>query len=104
MIKVKLYDILMYGLPLDNYSKVMMRGCSRKVLKELEKKYSYKTNDVCLKTGLSQHNVMIYENVIYHDIDEKDKDKWVVNYEVYMRSSFVYKFWIFVRKVNRKFR
>lgn len=102
MIKVRLQDIIMYGLPLDNFSKVMPRGCSKHVLKELEKKYSYKTNEVCEKYSIPKSSIMIYENVIYHNISEEDKDMWVVNYEVFMRSSIVYKFWIWFYRIKRK--
>ena len=103
MIRVTIRNIIEYGLPLDSDYKVMSRGCSKEVLKSLEKKYKCKTEDVCRRSGFAPSAFQIYENVIYNHIPEKDKDKWIVNYEVYIRSSFAYKYWIFVRKFNKLF-
>ena len=101
MIRVTLKNIQDYDLPLENYSKVFPRGMSKKVLEQLEKKYNRKTDQLCRKVG--KFNYEIYVNVEYWDISDKDKDSWVVNYEVYIRSSFIYKFWIFVYKIKNKF-
>lgn len=101
MIKVTIKNIIDYGLPLDDDRKVMTRGCSEEILKELERKYSCSTNDVCKKV---RNEFVIYNDVRYNNIPDCDKDLWVVNFEVYIRSSSTYKFYIMKRRINRKFR
>ena len=49
MIKVSLANIRDFGLPLDNTSKIVKRGNSKRILKKLEKKYGLKSHVVCRK-------------------------------------------------------
>ena len=101
MINVTIQNIIDYGLPLDNDRKVMTRGCSEEVLKNLEEKYSCSTNDICKKVG---NKFVIYDDVRYDYIPDSDKDLWIVNFEVYIRSSSTYRYYILRRNVNKKFR
>jgi len=99
MIIVTLRNIEGLELPLDNSSMIMERGTSKKVLKELEKKYNLKSHHLCFKSPHFGYN--IYANAAYYYIPEEDKQKWVTNYEVYVRSSFIYKYWIVFYKVSK---
>lgn len=92
MIKVTLKNIEAFELPLENFSKVLKRGTSKEVLERLEKKYGKKSCDICYKDP--DFGYTIYANAVFNYIPEEDKNKWVTNYEVYVRSSFTYKFWI----------
>lgn len=94
MIKVTLKNIEDFDLPLDNTNKVLERGTSEEVLNRLEKKYKAKTHEICSKSKSS--NYVIYEDSKYNYIKPADKHMWITNYEVYIRSSFTYKFWILV--------
>lgn len=94
MIKVTLKNIEDFDLPLDSTSKVLARGTSKEVLKRLEKIHKAKTHEICLKSSSSKY--IIYEDPRYRNITPEDKHRWVTNYEVYVRSSFTYKFWIAV--------
>ena len=101
MIIVTLRNIEELGLPLDNTSKILERGTSGKVLKNLEKKYGQKTYHMCYKFPIYGYH--IYANAAYAYIPKEDKQKWVTNYEIYVRSSFVYKFWIWFYKIEKYF-
>ncbi len=94
MIKVTLKNIENFGLPLDNTDKVLARGTSKEVLKRLEKNHKAKTHEICSKSSSSGY--VIYEDSRYNYITPEDKHRWLTNYEVYVRSSFTYKFWIAV--------
>lgn len=94
MIKVTLKNIEDFDLPLNSTSKVLARGTSKEVLKRLEKIHKAKTHEICLKSSSSKY--IIYEDPRYRNITPEDKHRWLTNYEVYVRSSFTYKFWIAV--------
>lgn len=94
MIKVTLKNIEDFDLPLDNTDKVLERGTSKEVLKRLEKSHKAKTHEICSKSSSSKY--VIYEDPRYKHIAPEDKHRWLTNYEVYVRSSFTYKFWIAV--------
>jgi len=94
MLKVTLKNIENFGLPLDNTDKVLARGTSKEVLKRLEKSHKAKTHEICSKSLSSEY--IIYEDSRYKNITPEDKHMWLTNYEVYVRSSFTYKFWIAV--------
>ncbi len=94
MIKVTLKNIEAFDLPLDSASKVLARGTSKEVLKRLEKIHKAKTHEICLKSSSSKY--IIYEDPRYRHITPEDKHRWLTNYEVYVRSSLAYKFWIAV--------
>jgi len=100
MIRVTIRSIEQLELPLDTTSKILERGTSKKVLKELEEKYGVKTCNICSKSP--QFGYSIYANAAYNYISEQDKNKWVTNYEVYVRSSFLYKFMIWLYKCKTK--
>ena len=100
MIKVTRRSVDELGLPLDSTSKILERGTSKEVLQKLEKKYGFKSHIICSKSP--QFGYIIYKNPEYKNIPEPDKNKWIVNYEVYVRSSFEYKFMIWLYKVKTK--
>lgn len=97
MIKVTLKNIMDFELPLDNHSKVIERGTSEEILRRLEKKHNVKTFRACSKGKNSEYE--IYENEAFKYIPEQDKNMWLTNYEVYIRSSFKYKLWIAIYKL-----
>lgn len=94
MIKVTLKSIEDFDLPLDNTNKVLARGTSKEILKRLEKSHKAKTHEICSKSPSSEY--AIYEDSRYNYITSEDKHRWLTNYEVYIRSSITYKFWIAV--------
>lgn len=94
MIMVTVRNIEELELTLDNSSMIMERGTSKEVLKELEKKYNLKTKHLCCKDPHFGYN--IYANAAWQYIPEEDKQKWVTNYEVYVRSSLLYKFLVWI--------
>lgn len=94
MIKITFKNIEDFDLPLDNTNKVLARGTSKEVLKRLEKSHKAKTHEICSKSPSSKY--VIYEDPRYKHIAPEDKHRWLTNYEVYVRSSFTYKFWIAV--------
>lgn len=96
MIKVTLKNIEDFDLTLDNTDKILARGTSKEVLKRLEKKYGKKSNHMCSKIFDTYE---MFANKEYYYISIEDKYKWITNYEVYIRSSFQYKFWIVVYKL-----
>lgn len=100
MIKVTKRNIYELDLPLDTTSKILERGTSKEVLQKLEKKYEFQSHIICSKSP--QFGYIIYENPNYKNIPMTDKNKWVTNYEVYVRSSFKYKFMIWLNKVKTK--
>lgn len=100
MIIVTLRNIEQLELPLNNTSKIVKRGNSGKILKSLQKKYGLKSHLICSKSKSFGYN--IYANAAYHYIPEETKKTWVTNYEIYVRSSFVYKFWIFFNKITKR--
>lgn len=94
MIKITFKNIKDFDLPLNNTDKVLARGTSKEILKRLEKNHKAKTHEICSKTSSSEY--VIYEDSRYNYITQEDKHRWLTNYEVYVRSSFTYKFWIAV--------
>ena len=100
MIKVTMRNIEQLELPLNTTSKILERGTSKEVLQKLEKKYGFKSHIICTKSP--QFGYVIYINPEYKRIPETDKNKWVTNYEVYVRSSFKYKFMIWLYKAKTK--
>lgn len=95
MIKVTLKNIKDFDLPLDSTDKILERGTSKQVLKQLEKKYGKKSNYMCSKI---YDTYEMFANAVHYYIPIEDRKKWITNYEVYIRSSFQYKFWILVYK------
>lgn len=91
MIKVSLENIQGFNLPLDTTEKIAKRGKSKRILKKLEKKYHLKSHHVCRKF---HGTYILYANVAYFYVLKEEKEKWIHNYEIYIRSSVVYKFWI----------
>lgn len=96
MIKVTLRNINELELPLNNSSMIMERGTSKQVLKELEKKYNLKSDYICSKDP--DWGYEIYANAAWHYIPEEDKQKWVTNYEIFVRSSLLYRFLVWLEK------
>lgn len=101
MIKVTLGNIRDFDLPLDTNEKVMERGESKKILKRLEKQYSLKSHYVCrmMDNDDDGYTYELYANAANTYVPIEEKRKWVVNYEIYVRSSIVYKFWIICYKI-----
>ena len=97
---VTLRNIKELGLPLDNTGAILERGSSGKILKQLERKYGYKSSIFCNRDLESGYYA--YRNAAYYYISEEDMNKWFVNYEIYVRSSISYKFWICVYKIKKK--
>lgn len=100
MIKVTLQDILNFNLPLYDNTEVLPRRnyTSKEILKNLEKKYHIRTNDVCTRYN-EYCKFKIFQNPY---ISEDDKYRWITNYEVIVRSSLTYKFWIFYYTVIKR--
>ena len=99
MIRVTLENINDFNLPLCTYEKVTKRGDAKRVLKKLEKKYNLKTNYVCVRY---YSTFILYANVSYKYVPKEEKNKWISNFEIYIRSSFIYKFWIWFYRLKNK--
>lgn len=99
MIRVTLDNINDFNLPLYTYEKVTKRGDAKRVLKELEKKYNLKTKYECVRY---YNTFTLYANASNNYVPEEDKDKWISNFEIYIKSSFVYKFWIWFYRLKNK--
>ncbi len=91
MIKVSIENIQDFNLPLDTTEKIAKRGEEERVLKKLEKKYHLKSHQVCRKLD---GTYMLYANAANLYVPKEEKKVWVHNYEIYVRSSIVYKVWI----------
>lgn len=96
MIKVSLENIQTFDLPLDTTEKITKRGESKRILKELEKKYGLKSHYECRK---NQGKYMLYANPSNYYVLKEDKEAWIKNYEIYVRSSVEYRFWVAVHKL-----
>ena len=91
MIKVSLENIQDFDLPLDTTEKIVKRGKSKRILKRLEKKYHLKSHQECRKF---HGTYILYANVANFYVPKEQKELWIQNYEIYIRSSLVYKVWI----------
>lgn len=91
MIKVSLENIQDFDLPLDTTEKIVKRGESKRILKRLEKKYHLKSHQECRKFD---GTYILYTNVSNFYVPKEEKELWIQNYEIYIRSSLVYKVWI----------
>ncbi len=96
MIKVSLANIRDFELPLDNTSKIVKRGNSKRILKELEKKYGLKSHIVCRKMFGTYE---FYFNALNNYVPKETKEQWIQNYRIYVASSFNYKVWIVFYKL-----
>lgn len=97
MIRVSLGNIQDFGLPLDTTEKIIKRGESGRILRKLEKQYNVKSTYECRK---GNQTYMFYEDVSNNYIPHKVRKMWIDNYEIYVRSSIQYKFWILTYKVQ----
>lgn len=89
IIKVYLTNIYCLELPLNTSAEVIKKSDYKRIVKKTEKKYktpSYK---------------IFCDKPVKILISEEDMDIWRDNYKNYVRSSFVYKFWIFIYKFCR---
>ena len=91
MIKVSLENIQDFNLPLDTTEKIANRGKAKRILKKLEKKYHLKSHQECRKF---HGTYMLYANAANFYVPKEEKEVWIHNYEIYIRSSIVYKVWI----------
>jgi len=96
MIKVDLQRISDFDLPLDTMESVVKRGESKRILKRLEKEYNLKSYYVCAKISDIYE---LYANVTYYYVPKYEKESWIENYEIFIRSSIVYKYWILFYKL-----
>lgn len=95
MVLVFLENIQDFDLPLDTTEKIVKRGKSKRILKGLEKKYRLKSHHVCRKMFDTYE---LYANAANSYVPEEDKKLWIVNYEIYVRSSAYYKFLVYYFK------
>ena len=101
MIRVSLDNIKDFGLPLDTTEKITKRGESGRILKKLEKKYNVKSSCEC---SMGNRTYMFYEDVSNNYIPCETRKMWIDNYEIYVRSSVQYKFWIVMHKLGNSFK
>lgn len=99
MIKFSLLNIIELNLPLDSYSAVCERGDSKKILLQLDKKYKHTVDSSiacsCERSSTGEVAWDFYENPAFNYVDNKDKEIWIENYQIFIRSSIKYKLWIF---------
>ena len=94
MVKVNLESIMIFDLPVNTREKVLQRDKEAfKRVKKFQKKYYKQSNEVCSAWSPSSP---LYGNVAYNYIPYKIRKQWVSDFENIVRSSFIYKVWIFV--------
>lgn len=91
MIKVSLKSIQDFDLPLDTTEKIAKRGESKRILKRLEKRYHLKTHYECRK---HHGTYILYADAANNYVSKEEKEIWINSYEIYIRSSIVYKVYI----------
>ena len=94
MVKVNLESIMIFDLPLNTREKVLKKDREElKRVKAFQKKYCKQSNEVCAAWSPSSSH---YGNVAYNYIPYEIRKQWVSDFENIVRSSFIYKVWIFV--------
>ena len=100
MIKVTLRNIKDFDLSVFDSKDILDENIevSKKILKNLEKEYEYKSHIVCRRSKDIKSEFEIYQNPMYSNISAEDKYRWLTNYEIYVRNSLKYRLCKFIYK------
>jgi len=94
MVKVNFESIMIFNLPVNTREKVLQRNKEAlKRVKKFQKKYGEQSNEVCAAWSPSSS---YFGNVAYNYIPYEVRKQWLSDFENIVRSSFIYKVWIFV--------
>lgn len=99
MVRVTLANIRDLELPVNSTDMIGKMGNSKRILKQLQKKYSLKSHLVCRKV---HGEYILISNPANFYVPSEEKQKWIENYKVYVRASLSYKFWILLYKIRSK--
>lgn len=88
MVRILVENIMDFATPDTGDEAKVGRRESRRILKELEKKYNLESCFVCRKT---EGTYELYANKIYSHISDEDKKMWIKHYKAYVKSSRKYR-------------